>query len=267
MASIQIKFYSPSLQTKTNVNVLLPTPESTLQGYQETFADCAKTGLFPVLYLLHGTSGDEGDWTRFSRIEDYARKYNLAVVMPNCENSCYRNTPAGKAYYTYVTEELPQMMKWMFPVSDKREDTYIAGLSMGAAGAFKLGMSKPERYGYVACLSGGFTINEMVKKTPNPWAWAYEPDEVLEGTRDDAFWLSSQLVENKVDYPALYLCCGTEDFLYEKNCQLKKHLEDIGFRFTYHEQPGVHDWNFWDDEIRRILNWLPVKKKEDTRYL
>ncbi len=267
MASIQIKFYSPSLQTKTNVNVLLPTPESTLQGYQETFADCAKTGLFPVLYLLHGTSGDEGDWTRFSRIEDYARKYNLAVVMPNCENSCYRNTPAGKAYYTYVTEELPQMMKWMFPVSDKREDTYIAGLSMGAAGAFKLGMSKPEQYSYVAALSGGATLHEERHQKGDRWSWAFEPGEKTAGTMDDLCWLASQLVENKVDYPKLYLCCGTEDFIYEANLVLKNHLDRIGFQYTYHEQPGIHDWNFWDDEIQRILKWLPVTKKGDTRYL
>ena len=103
MAVISIKFFSPSLQTKTNVNVLLPTPESTLSGHQETFAECAHTGPFPVLYLLHGTFGDESDWTRFSRIEDYARKRKVIVVMPNCENSCYRNTPAAKNYFTYVT--------------------------------------------------------------------------------------------------------------------------------------------------------------------
>ncbi|MCI8455233.1 MAG: esterase family protein [Lachnospiraceae bacterium] len=268
MALIQMKFYSPSLQTKTNLNLLVPTPESTLTGTQETFADCRKMGPLPVLYLLHGTSGDEGDWLRFSRIEDYARKYRLLVAMPSCENSCYRDTPAGKAYYTYVTKELPQFLGWLLPVSEKREDTYIAGLSMGGSGAFMLGMSRPSQYGYVACLSGGFNLPEKVEAEPkNRWSWAFGPDETLIGTRDDAFWLSSRLVEEKADYPELYLCCGTEDFLYEKNCELKRHLDAIGFRHVYHEQPGAHDWNFWDDEIRRVLQWLPVKKKDETEYL
>ena len=80
MATMTIKIFSPSLQTKTNVTVLIPTPSASLFGYQETFADCAKTGPFPVLYLLHGTFGDESDWVRFSRIEDYARKYSLRIL-------------------------------------------------------------------------------------------------------------------------------------------------------------------------------------------
>ena len=267
MAVISIKSFSPSLQTKTNVNVLLPTPESTLSGHQETFAECAHTGPFPVLYLLHGTFGDESDWTRFSRIEDYARKRNVIVVMPNCENSCYRNTPAAKNYFTYVTEELPSMINWMFPASGKREDTFIAGLSMGGSGAFMLGLSCPERYGYVASLSGGFGNSGIrQRKKGSPWAWAFDPDEVLEGTRDDPKWLAKHVLETADKVPELYLCCGTEDFLYEANRELRDYLTEIGLPFTYHEQPGIHDWNFWDDEIKRIFEWLPVQKKGEGKY-
>lgn len=267
MATLSMKFFSPALQTKTNVNILIPTPESTLAGHQETFAECAKTGPFPVLYLLHGTFGDESDWTRFSRIEDYARKYNIVVVMPNCENSCYRDTPAAKNYYTYVTEELPAMIGWMLPVSQKREDTFIAGLSMGGSGAFMLGMSRPDLYGYVACLSGGFgNTGIRQRKKGSPWAWAFEPGEVTEGTRDDPRWLAKHVLETAEQVPALYMCCGTEDFLYEGNCELRDYLTQIGMQLTYHEQPGVHDWNFWDDEIKRIFQWLPITRKGEGKY-
>lgn len=267
MALVHLKFYSPSLQTKTNISVLIPTPESTLQGHQETFRECAQTGPFPVLYLLHGTSGDEDDWIRFSRIEDYARKYDLMVVMPSCENSSYRDTPAGKAYYTYVTEELPALIRWMFPASDKREDTFIAGLSMGGSGAFKLGMSRPDLYSHVACLSGAFGIQESALAPGSRWAWAYDSKEDLEHSMENPAWLMEQLMQSPSPRPSLYLCCGTEDFLYGSTAELKRLLESIGYPFTYHEQPGVHDWNIWDDEIKRILQWLPVSKKGDTRYL
>ena len=268
MATMTLKFFSPSLQTKTNITVLIPTPEATLFGYQETFADCAKTGPFPVLYLLHGTFGDESDWVRFSRIEDYSRKYNVIIVMPNCENSSYRNTPAGKAYYNYVTEELRQMINWMFPTKPDRDNTFIAGLSMGGSGAFMLGMSRPDVYSHVACLSGGFGgLNERRLKPGSPWAWAYAPGEDLVNGIDNPRWLSKKLVDEGTERPALYMCCGTEDFLYEANCELKQHLEEIGFQFTYHEQPGVHDWNFWDDEIKRILEWLPIRKKGEADLL
>ena len=63
------------------------------------------------------------------------------------------------------------------------------------------------------------------------------------------------------------MCCGTEDFLYEANCELRAHLDSIGFRYTYHEQPGIHNWDFWDDEIKRILEWLPVLKRGETGIL
>lgn len=268
MATMTIKFYSPSLQTKTNIQVIVPTPESTLFGHQETLQECAKTGPFPVLYLLHGTTGDESDWVRFSRIEDYARKYQLIIVMPNCENSSYRNTPAGKAYYTYVTEELRTMINWMFPVNPDRDHTFIAGLSMGGSGAFMLGMSRPDIYSHLASLSGGFGgLKDMRLKPGGFWAWAFDPNEDLENGIDNPVWLSNKLINEKIDYPNFYMCCGTEDFLYEANCELRAHLDSIGFRYTYHEQPGIHNWDFWDDEIKRILEWLPVLKRGETGIL
>ena len=77
MAFIQLKTYSETLRTKTSIQVILPTP---LAGETNgSFYDSDRK--FPTLYLLHGTYGDEGDYTRFSRIESYAQEYYVAVVM------------------------------------------------------------------------------------------------------------------------------------------------------------------------------------------
>ena len=76
----------------------------------------------------------------------------------------YRNAKSGKDYEVYITEELPKVIQWMFPASKKREDTYIAGLSMGGGGAVRLGLSHPEVYGYTIGLSADFgLITENVK--------------------------------------------------------------------------------------------------------
>jgi len=264
MALLHVKTYSKMLRTKTDIQVILPTPRTTETGGEGAFRYYDSSNPCPVLYLLHGTFGDSGDWMRFSMIEAYAQEYNLAVVMPEAANSIYRDMPrGGPRYYSYLTEELPEMIRWMFPVSEKREETFVAGLSMGGNGAFKIGMSKQEMFGYVACLSGGFgEIFERVNADPeSPWSMAFERGESIEGTADDLNWLSSQLIDKKIDYPKLYMCCGTEDFLYEENCKFRKHLDSIGFKYDYHEQPGIHDWIFWNDEIKRVLEWLPVKKK------
>ncbi|MGI6005724.1 MAG: alpha/beta hydrolase [Christensenellales bacterium] len=277
MAFLQLKTFSRALRQKTDVQVILPTPltseimDGAMAAQFERSPGSVSKGLdyysdalkCPVLYLLHGTYGDDGDWMRFSRIESYAQNYNVAVVMPDAQNSCYRNMPrGGPAYYTYFTEELPKMIKWMFPVSDRREDTFIAGLSMGGSGAFKLGMSKPEMYGYVASLSGGFNnLMERAASNDSVWSMAFKPGEKTKGTIDDPFWLASHLVEKKIDYPKFYMCCGTEDFVYPSNLEMKKHLDDIGFNYVYHQQPGAHNWDFWDDEIQRILKWLPIERR------
>ena len=266
MALLHIKTYSLALKTKTNIEVILPTPLPSEQGdvsALHTYYGGEKK--YPVLYLLHGTYGDECDWQRFSRIESYAQEYNVAVVMPNVGNSSYRDVPrGGPGYYTYIAEELPLMMQGLFPISDKREDNFIAGLSMGGNGAFKIGMGNPNRFGYVACLSGGYqTLNKKITADPDSvWAYAFSPDEKIEGTMDDLYWLASRAVQNK-NCPSLYLCCGTNDFLYEENQSFKKYLDSIGLSYEYHEQPGSHNFEFWDAEIKRILEWLPINPRHE----
>lgn len=49
---------------------------------------------------------------------------------------------------------------------------------------------------------------------------------------------------------------GTEDFLYETTRSLKKKLEENGYDFTYRESPGAHNWEFWDEYIQYVLQWM-----------
>ena len=267
MAYLQMKTYSETLRTKTEVNVILPTPLTSLTKETVSFPYYDRSNNIPVLYLFHGTFGEAADWMRFSMIETFAQDYNIAVVMPSVGNSCFRDMPrGGPKYYTYVTEELPKIINWTFPVSTKREDTFIAGLSMGGSGAFKVGMSRPDQYGYVASLSGGF--GEIYKRleadSESPWSLAFEPGVDTRGTRDDFYWLASQVV-SKADCPRFYMCCGTEDFVYPANCEFRKHLDSIGFKYDYHETPGDHNWMYWNDEIQRVFEWLPIKKRADYK--
>ena len=268
MALIELKTFSKALKTKTNINVILPTPLTgevmggAMGGSNgPVFPYYSDSLNIPVLYLYHGTYGDEADWLRFSRIESYAQNYNIAIVMPNAANSCFRNMPrGGPSYYDFLTDELPSMINWMFPVSRKAEDTFVAGLSMGAFGAFYIGMSKPEIFSHVACLSGAYS-GFLNRGDDSVWSLAFPPETNITGTDEDCYYLSEKLVKDGKGYPELYVCCGTEDFIYSENMKFKNHLDSIGFINTYHEQPGIHNWDFWDDEIKRILEWLPIDKR------
>ena len=264
MAILNFKVKSECLGSKSDVVVILPTPTVEKMRAMPNYGFYQQGKKYQTLYLYHGTTGDCADWIRFSRIESYAQEHMLAVIMPSVQNSNFHNIVGSYRYFDYVCDELPAIMNWTFPLSRKRENTFIAGLSMGGSGVFKCGMARPERFGAIASLSGGFHIYEMIEKGCGegdiPWAASYEPGEKLTGTCEDPFYQAEQIVKAGTDYPDLYLCCGTDDKIcYQSNLMFKRHLDKIGMRYTYHEQPGGHDWDFWDDEIKRVLSWLPLK--------
>ena len=66
---------------------------------------------------------------RKTNIEMYATERNLVVVMPSALNSSYANWDKfmmGFGMFDYLTEELMPLIYGWLPVSDKREDNYIA---------------------------------------------------------------------------------------------------------------------------------------------
>ena len=154
MAVFQIQMFSPTLQTNTSVTVIIPTPDSTEMqqpGGMDYFSDGVK---YQVLYLLHGLYGDHTNWLRYTAIERYVQDRRLAVIMPAVGNSFYQDMYHGPDYLTYITQELPRFICRLFPVSDKKEDTFVAGLSMGGYGAVKCAFQCPEQYAACASLSG-----------------------------------------------------------------------------------------------------------------
>ena len=126
MAFLQVQFFSKALEVASTVNVILPEPA------QGIGVDAAQAAELPkVLYLLHGYSDDHSIWMRRTSVERYAAQYNLAVIMPAVNHSFYTNEVQGERYWDYVSEELPQVMHRFFRLSQRPEDTFVAGLSMG----------------------------------------------------------------------------------------------------------------------------------------
>ena len=84
-------------------------------------------GLPPCLYLLHGLSDDHTIWQRRTSIERYVAPLGIAVIMPNVHRSFYTDMAHGLKYWTFVSEELPQIAQSFFPLSDAREDSPTNG--------------------------------------------------------------------------------------------------------------------------------------------
>lgn len=249
MAYIQLHVFSPALGMQTEVAVIIPQKDTT---GEIGIGNQANDHQYKTLYLLHGLSDDHSIWLRRSSIERYATEYGICVVMPFGGRSFYMNQKNGENYYTYISKELPALMSEFFRVSNKREDRYIAGLSMGGYGALKIALKNSNSFCMAAGLSSVANIrNEMWKEHLENMIGKenYLPDD------EDLFALTTAM-ENSPTKPKLYMCCGTEDFLYADNVALRDHIQKLNFDYTYEEEPGVHCWEYWDKKIQRVLAWM-----------
>ena len=135
---------SKALATPHKVAVLLPGPDSMETASRSLEELYAPRGPLQVLYLLHGMNEDESTWLRRTTIEQYARRLRLALVMPYGENSFYLDMACGPAWLENLTEELPRFLRQNFALSPRREDTAIAGASMGGYGALHAALLRPD---------------------------------------------------------------------------------------------------------------------------
>jgi S-formylglutathione hydrolase FrmB len=258
MAFIQCDFHSDVLQMACSMNVIIPQAAKTQIGMESG----GGRKEYPVLYLLHGYSGNHSIWTRRTSIERYVAGMDLAVVMPAVKHSFYTDMKSGGQYWTFISEELPQIVKALFPVSTERKDTFVAGLSMGGYGAFKLALRRPEKFAAAAGLSGAADICSLCSERPD-----FKSDLELvfgslgefKGGGNDLFKLSEELKKSGKDIPRLFQACGTGDFLYADNIRFRDHLDKLGYELHYQEAHGTHSWDFWDAVIQDVLKWLPLQ--------
>ncbi|MEF3311040.1 alpha/beta hydrolase family protein [Paenibacillus sp. GYB004] len=247
MAFMQCTFSSDTLSIGVSMNVILPDPKPGLTDRK-----------IPTIYLLHGLSDDHTAWTRYTAIERYARTKNVAIVMPAVNRSFYTDMASGYPYWTFVSEELPAKARAFFPLSDKREDTFVAGLSMGGYGAFKLALRRPDLFAAAASLSGALDLADGPERWSRDFGYIFgQVDRIPE--QDDLFRLAEKVALSDGPKPKLYQACGTEDYLYPHNQRFLAHARNVGLDVTYEEGPGLHEWSFWDSYIGRVLNWLPIR--------
>lgn len=251
MAHLTLDFFSEVLGKCQSIEVILPQRTTGQIGMTGTGEE---EGTYPVLYLLHGHSDDHTIWMRRTSIERYAASRNLAVVMPNADLSYYTDMACGPRYWTYISEELPYICHQFFPrISQKREDTYAAGLSMGGYGAFKLALRHPDRFCAAASLSGVLDISFVSAAGRNrEFENIFGDLSALKGSDNDLLAVAGRLSRNQ-PIPRLFACIGTEDFLYQNNQDAMNYFKSIGLPVSYHEGPGTHSWEFWDEWIQKAL--------------
>lgn len=265
MGLFQGNFYAESLNMTTRIQIIFPDSSNDVTPIIR--------GVPRVLYLLHGLGGNCEEWTRFSKIEYYAKKYDFIIIMPEVQRSFYCDTAYGGNYFTYVADELPSICERWFRIDPTREHTFIAGESMGGYGAVKIGLSRPQRYHAIASLSGVLDNVAVCQKiirgewgemTCQELEGIYGPGKLPEGS-DDLLELLRRTAQDPCR-PKLLQLCGTEDFLYEENQTFRHAAEQAGYGHTYMESAGGHEWPYWDKAIQCAFRFFCGSNPKQTRF-
>lgn len=264
MAIIEVNFISKYLMRVVTFNAIIPVDKFGPQ------AENAEQKPLKTLYLLHGIFGNYTDWVNGTRIQAWAEANDLAVIMPSGENRFYLDDEkSGELYGEFIGKELVEFTRKLFPLSDKREDTFIAGLSMGGYGAIRNGLKYAENFGCVIGLSAALvhdTWKDADNSAPiftfrrNYYESIFGEYDKVKGSDKDPKALLLKLKEEGRPVPKMYLCCGTEDGLVTANRDFRDFLNENGVDLTYVEGPGKHDWVFWDTYIKKVLDWLPLNR-------
>lgn len=271
MALIKMNFLSKHLGMQTNVNVILPSFSFSdiMNNVEDVYVEGMK---FQALYLLHGGSGDDSDYVHFTNIIRYADANKLAVIMPADYNMAYTDVEGGARYFSYLVDELPKLCRAFFPISGKREDTFVAGLSMGGGGAMKCGVMRPEQYQSVLCMSGASRSPDKIAEPrkfaagsmPMPnMAALYGNLSKFKGGPHDVWHHAEELAKQGKTLPDFLFTVGDKDFALESVEDAWQFLSGLGCKTFYEKVPGYgHEWDFWDLTLRKALNeWLPLKRK------
>lgn len=272
MANIQMTCYSNSLHVNVEFDMILPQPVSHEIGMNSG----TRRERYPVLWLLHGATDDHTTWQRRTSIERYAASMGLAVVMPNGHLSSYVNMAHGENFYDFVAKELPALVYRVFPISDRREDNYIAGNSMGGYGAMMIGINNPDRYAAIGCLSAaarkGNRSNVTNKGAQELFRSSVQArfDTLLydnqdtTGTMWDTWYMADKNKSCKV-LPRIFHTIGKDDFLIEEARETRDFFESMPgnpYQYVYEEHEGIHEWEYWDAHIQDFLRFLQLPEPE-----
>lgn len=261
MAILEINFYSKMLKRSTTILAILPVDRPDRNFQKDVDSENLKT-----LYLLHGYAGNYMDWLWGARIVELSMRYNVAVFLPSGENSFYLDDEEKEEYFgEFVGNEIIEFTRNVFPIPQKREKTFIGGLSMGGYGALRNGLKYNKNFGGIIALSSALIIHK-ISGIPKDYRNAYASYNYyrrvfgdlnsLIGSDKDINALVTKLKQEKSSIPKIYMACGKDDFLVQENRDLFNFLKNEGLDVIYEEGEGGHDWDFWNKYIAKAFEWL-----------
>jgi len=205
---------------------------------------------WPVIYLLHGHSGNYAQWIQTApQLAQEATTFGILFVCPDGGyDSWYFDSPIDPSvrYETFITKELIPYIDQHYPTRADNTHRAITGLSMGGHGALYLAIRHHDLFGAAGATSGGVDFR------PFPDNWGIKKDL---GTYNDhpANWDSNTVVHAAEGLHngelAIIFDCGLNDFFLAVNRALHQELQEKKVDHDYTERPGGHNGAYWKNSI------------------
>lgn len=213
-----------------------------------------------MIFLLHGYNGNYKQWDSFINAQRYADMYNFVIVCPDgLIGSWYLNSPADKKsqYENFFFDELYPEMVSKYNADERK--IFITGLSMGGHGAMHLFIKRPELFASAGSTSGGVSLRDFSKK--------YGLSTLLGSkSQDDKVWDEFSVVTNirklQGNPKPFIFDCGSDDFFYKYNNELKQICDELKLNATYISQPGAHNKGYWRKSIKQQFDFFAGVSKE-----
>ena len=234
-----IQVFSPSMNKNIKTCVIVP------DNYKKSKKK------FPVVYLLHGYSGNYATWVKsFKEVSQQVDRYGfIAIGVDGNYSSWYFNSPIDPTfkYETYIIDELVPFIDKKYKTIASREGRAISGLSMGGHGSLYLSLKHQDVFGAAGSMSGGVDIRPFSEKwnikkrlgAINDFPDNWEKNTVV------------NLIElNQNNNLKLIIDCGVDDFFIDVNRELHQKMLALKIDHDYIERPGKHNIDYWENSLK-----------------
>jgi S-formylglutathione hydrolase FrmB len=238
-----VETYSASMKKTIKAVVITPDNYASVQA-------------LPVVYLLHGYSGNFRDWvTKGKGVEKAADLFQMIIVCPDGNNSWYWDSPvdASYKYETYASNELINWIDSKYKTIKSKKGRGITGLSMGGHGGLYLAIRHQDVFGAAGSMSGGVDIRPF----PNNWDISLRLGKYEDNPEN---WEKNTVINLlhlvKPNSLAILIDCGIDDFFFKVNESLHQQMMYRNIAHDYITRPGAHNWNYWNIAIHYQLLFM-----------
>jgi len=234
---------SKNLKGRGDISVYVPKTEIELKD-------------LPITILLHGVYGSHWIWSQKTGIHLKMQQWiengeikPMIIAMPS--DGLWGDGSASLPHHiqnfeNWIVEDVVNAVIELIPQASANSKLFIAGLSMGGFGALRIGLKHYQKFSGVSGLSS-ITVSDEMK------LFVEEPLSAYDQTDKENESVYATLLKNKDNLPPFRFDCGVNDELIEGNRKLHTQLTEIGIQHIYKENPGKHEWIYWETHIKETI--------------